>query len=79
MHVHHVVFLPPKRRSTLPWLRPDRNVRDSACAHAQDTRQGAESLMIDAQTQERIRVFVPYPTLHGGALEPYVGFAVVQT
>jgi hypothetical protein len=30
--------------------------------------------MIDAQTQERIRVFVPYPTLHGGALEPDVGF-----
>jgi hypothetical protein len=46
MHVQHVAFLPPKRRSALPWLRPDPNVRASGCAHALDTRQGAESLMI---------------------------------
>ena len=41
--------------------------------------RGLSIQMIDAQTQERIRVFVPYPTLHGGALEPDVGFALVQT
>ena len=39
-------FCRPSGAAPLPWLRPDHNARASACAHAQDTRQGAESLMI---------------------------------